>query len=84
MIEARELSCHAMLRHGFFTREGGEAYLVDLPSAEMHRLQAGHFAVEDHLDYIATNIRRFYDANVARGGRVLTPQSPPEALAATR
>ena len=68
----------------FFTREGGEAYLVDLPSAEMHRLQAGHFAVEDHLDYIATNIRRFYDANVARGGRVLTPQSPPEALAATR
>jgi YfiH family protein len=23
MIEARELSCHAMLRHGFFTREGG-------------------------------------------------------------
>ena len=68
----------------FFTREGGEAYLADLPSAEMHRLQAGHFAVEDHLDYIATNIRRFYDANVARGGRVLTPQSPPEALAATR
>jgi len=52
--------------------------------SRMHRLQAGHFAVEDHLDYIATNIRRFYDANVARGGRVLTPQSSPEALAATR
>jgi len=50
----------------FFTREGGDAYLADLPSAEMHRLQAGHFAVEDHLDYIAGHIRRFYDANVAR------------------
>lgn len=49
----------------FFTREGGDAYLADLPSAEMHRLEAGHFAVEDHLDYIAKHIRRFYDANVA-------------------
>src|SRR6516225_1791234 len=33
----------------FFTREGGEAFLKDLPGAEMHRLEAGHFAVEDHL-----------------------------------
>ena len=49
----------------FFTREGGDAYLADLPSAEMHRLEAGHFAVEEHLDYIATHIRRFYSANVA-------------------
>jgi len=31
----------------------------------MHRLDSGHFAVEDHLDYIARNIRRFYDAKVA-------------------
>ena len=51
----------------FFTAEGGEAYLADLPQAEMHRLRAGHFAVEDHLDYIAHHIRRFYDANVATG-----------------
>ena len=49
----------------FFTREGGDAYLADLPSAELHRLEAGHFAVEEHLDYIATHIRRFYSANVA-------------------
>ena len=49
----------------FFTREGGEAYLTDLPRAEMHRLDSGHFAVEDCLDYIARNIRRFYDENVA-------------------
>lgn len=49
----------------FFTREGGEAYLNDLPNAEMHRLDSGHFAVEDCLDYIARNIRRFYYENVA-------------------
>ncbi len=51
----------------FFTREGGEAYLADLPSAEMHRLDAGHFLVEDHLDYVVTAIRRFYLQNVANG-----------------
>jgi pimeloyl-ACP methyl ester carboxylesterase len=49
----------------FFTREGGDAYLSDLPAAEMHRLDAGHFATEDHLDYIATHIRRFYSQSVA-------------------
>jgi len=49
----------------FFTPEGGEAYLTDLPDAEIHRLDAGHFAVEDHLEYIAQNIRRFYDSAVA-------------------
>lgn len=49
----------------FFTREGGEAYLRDLPQAEMHRLDSGHFAVEDCLDYIARNICRFYDEKVA-------------------
>jgi pimeloyl-ACP methyl ester carboxylesterase len=49
----------------FFTREGGEAYLKDLPRAEMHRLQSGHFAVEDCLDQIASNILRFYDEKVS-------------------
>jgi pimeloyl-ACP methyl ester carboxylesterase len=51
----------------FFTREGGEAYLKDLPKAEMHRLESGDFAVEDSLDYIANHIRRFYDEKVAPG-----------------
>ena len=45
----------------FFTRQGGEAYLQDLPAAEMHRLDSGHFAVEDCLEQIATNIVRFYE-----------------------
>lgn len=51
----------------FFTREGGEAYLRDLPKAELHRLDSGHFAVEDCLEYIAKNIRRFYDDKVVSG-----------------
>jgi len=48
----------------FFTREGGEAYLRDLPDAEMHRLDSGHFAVEDCLEEIAANIQRFYHEKV--------------------
>jgi pimeloyl-ACP methyl ester carboxylesterase len=48
----------------FFTPEGGEAYLKDLPSAEMHRLNAGHFATEDNLPFIAEHIVSFYDRQV--------------------
>ena len=44
----------------FFTPEGGEAYLQDIPDAEMHRLDSGHFAVEDCLEEIVTNMQRFY------------------------
>jgi pimeloyl-ACP methyl ester carboxylesterase len=45
----------------FFTREGGEAYLEDLPDAEMHRLESGHFAVEDSLSFISAKMIDFYD-----------------------
>jgi pimeloyl-ACP methyl ester carboxylesterase len=61
----------------FFTPEGGEAYLTDLPDAEMHRLAAGHFAVEDHLDYIARHIRKFYAEKVVG-------VAPPRAAARAR
>ena len=49
----------------FFTPAGGEAYLRDLPDAELIRLDSGHFAVEDNLDVIAEAIVRFYDTRVA-------------------
>jgi len=49
----------------FFTPVGGEAYLRDLPNAELHRLDAGHFAVEDSLDFIAARMISFYDEKVA-------------------
>jgi pimeloyl-ACP methyl ester carboxylesterase len=45
----------------FFTREGGESYLKDLPKAEMHRLNSGHFAVEDCLRTIADEMMAFYE-----------------------
>jgi pimeloyl-ACP methyl ester carboxylesterase len=44
----------------FFTREGGESFLKDLPNAEIHRLDSGHFAVEDCLPYIAEKMKAFY------------------------
>jgi pimeloyl-ACP methyl ester carboxylesterase len=50
----------------FFTREGGEAYLKDLPNAEIHRLNSGHFAVEDCLGEISGNIKRFYPEKVVK------------------
>jgi pimeloyl-ACP methyl ester carboxylesterase len=49
----------------FFTPEGGDAYLRDLPEAEIYRLDSGHFAVEDHLEMMAHTIRSFYDDRVA-------------------
>ena len=48
----------------FFTPAGGEAYLHDLPDAELVRLDSGHFAVEDHLEVIAEKIVSFFDARV--------------------
>jgi pimeloyl-ACP methyl ester carboxylesterase len=48
----------------FFTREGGESFLKDLPNAQMHRLNSGHFAVEDSLDYIVDKMIAFYDEHV--------------------
>lgn len=54
----------------FFTPEGGEAYLKDLPNAELHRLEAGHFAVEDHLEFISAKMHLFYSEKVA--GRMMS------------
>ncbi len=48
----------------FFTPAGGEAYLRDLPDAELVRLDSGHFAVEDNLETIAGGIVSFYDSRV--------------------
>jgi len=50
----------------FFTPEGGEAYLDVLPNAEMHRLDSGHFAVEDSLPEIAAKIIAFHEKQVAK------------------
>jgi pimeloyl-ACP methyl ester carboxylesterase len=52
----------------FFTPEGGEAYLRDLPNAELVRLDTGHFAVEDSLEEIVETIVRFHARRVPRAG----------------
>jgi pimeloyl-ACP methyl ester carboxylesterase len=53
----------------FFTPEGGEAYLRDLPNAQLVRLDSGHFAVEDKLDEIVEAIARFHAERVAPTSR---------------
>lgn len=44
----------------FFTSEGAEAYKRDLPKAELHLLDSGHFALEDKCGEIASFIRQFF------------------------
>lgn len=43
----------------FFLPPGAEAFKRDLPKAEIHFLEAGHFALETHAVEIAENIREF-------------------------
>jgi hypothetical protein len=59
----------------FFTPEGGEAYLRDLPDAELHLLDTGHFALEDKLDVMAPLIHDFLDREDVHAG-ILPPQLP--------
>lgn len=50
----------------FFPAAGAEAYLRDLPEAELHLLDTGHFALEEEVDFIAARMAVFIDG--------LTPQ----------
>jgi pimeloyl-ACP methyl ester carboxylesterase len=49
-----------------FPAEGASPYLRDLPNAELHLLDTGHFALEDKRDEMGPQIHRFLD-------RVLPP-----------
>lgn len=44
-----------------FPESGAHPYLRDLPKAEVHILDSGHFALEDKLDVMAPLIRDFLD-----------------------
>ena len=44
----------------FFTVEGAQAYLRDIPKAELNLLDTGHFALEDHGEFIAKKIVGFF------------------------
>jgi pimeloyl-ACP methyl ester carboxylesterase len=45
----------------FFPEPGARAYLADLPEAELHLFDTGHFALETHLPEIAPLIASFLD-----------------------
>src|ERR1700754_2264487 len=52
----------------FFTPAGGEAFLGALPEAEVHRLDSGHFALEDSLDKTAAKMLAFCLGQVRKKG----------------
>jgi len=49
-----------------FPADGAYPYLRDLPRAELHLLDTGHFALEDHGDQIARLMLDFLDRRVSR------------------
>lgn len=49
-----------------FPAEGARAYLRDLPQAELHLLDTGHFALEDKGQEIARLMRDFLDRELMR------------------
>ncbi|MFF3287362.1 alpha/beta fold hydrolase [Streptomyces sp. NPDC003023] len=51
----------------FFPEPGARAYLRDLPDAELHLFDTGHFALEENLPEIAPLIAGFLDRTWVRG-----------------
>jgi pimeloyl-ACP methyl ester carboxylesterase len=49
-----------------FPADGARAYLRDLPDAELHLLDTGHFALEDKADDIAALMLDFLDQRLPR------------------
>lgn len=49
----------------FFTAAGAEAFRRDVPDAELHLLDTGHFALADHAGEIAGLIRAFLNKSPA-------------------
>ena len=47
-----------------FPAEGGQAYLRDLPKAELHLLDSGHFALEDRGAEITSLMLSFLNRNL--------------------
>ena len=49
---------------GIFTLAGAELYKRDIPDAELHLLDTGHFALEEEVDRIASLMREFLDRTI--------------------
>lgn len=52
-----------------FVAAGAEAFKRDLPNAEIHMLDTGHFALETHLDEMVGLIKPFLAKNVKSSAR---------------
>ena len=52
----------------FFTVEGAKAYQNDIPKAELHLIDTGHFALEDSSDFIAERMRKFLGQSAVPSG----------------
>ena len=52
----------------FFPVEGAKAYQRDLPKAELHLIDTGHFALEDFGGLIAERIRKFLGQSAVPSG----------------
>jgi hypothetical protein len=59
---ARPADAHHLGRGDpFFPEPGARAYLRDVPDAELHLFDTGHFALEENLPEIAPLIATFLD-----------------------
>ena len=63
----------------FFLPPGAEAFKRDVPGAEVHFYETGHFALETHVDDIANTIVDFLNRKVGAGS---ARQNPSTAKAA--
>lgn len=58
----------------FFLNAGADAFRRDVPSAEVHFFDTGHFALETHLHEIAPLVRSFLDRHLTRPTGAAQPQ----------
>ena len=49
----------------YFVADGARAYLTDVPNAELHLLDTGHFALATHAQEIADLIAAFHAKHTA-------------------
>ena len=44
--------------------EGAELFKRDIPGAELHLLDTGHFALEEEVDWIGSSMHEFLDRTI--------------------
>ena len=62
---------------GIFTVEGAELFKRDIPSAELHLLDTGHFALEEEVDRIGSLMHEFLDRTINKKYVLAFNSGPP-------